>query len=255
MSLAVFSVACLLTNAIVSGLIGSRLLFRRRAARQLPELLIGTYCLAVAAIGYPLVSLAMLIPIRTVAVSTVIVGDCLLVFGCCCLLFFTARVFRGEDSWAPWFAALGSIVLGASGVATISAFVGSTTPAEFMDHARLPIAATDGVMSMVFAWTALEGMRFHRRMRKRLVLGLAEPIVTNRFLLWMHSGIVSFARSGVAAIYLARNVNFTSDPIAMSMISLSGLVNAVLLVLIFMPPAAYTSWVERSSRTPAAAAT
>jgi len=99
----------------------------------------------------------------------------------------------------------------------------------------------------------LEGMRYYRMMRKRMALDLADAVVTNRFLLWGFSGLTSLAWISVSAFFLAIGANLGTDPIPVTVTSAGGILNTVLMVLIFMPPAAYVRWVERSARSGALA--
>jgi hypothetical protein len=51
-----------------------------------------------------------------------------------------------------------------------------------------------------------------------------------------------------AALMLAAGENLARNPVNVSVTCAGGIANTVFLVLIFMPPAAYTRWVERSAR-------
>jgi hypothetical protein len=242
------SLICLVVYTIASGVVGMRLLQRARRSHGLPELLAGLSYVTAPALGYPLAIVSSQLPNRAVAVPMYVLGEVLLVFGCCCFLFFTMKVFRAGAAWAMSVAWLGTAVLVWSGIGIVSAFIGYTDTAEITAHARLPLAGMVAVLALSYVWTALEGLRYYRMMRKRMALGLAEAVVTNRFLLWTLSGLTSTAWISYSALLLAAGENLARNPINVSVTCAGGIANTVFLVLIFMPPAAYTRWVERSAR-------
>ena len=239
---------CLITYTLASGIVGVRLLLRARRSRGLPELLAGLSYVGAPALGYPLAVVASQLPNRAIAVPMYCLGEVLLVSGCCCFLFFTVTVFRPGVRWAASMAWLGSLVLVASGVGIVHAFVSYLNAADITAHARLPLSGMVAVLLLSYVWTALEGFRYYRMMRKRMALGLAEPVVTNRFLLWTLSGLTSVSWISYSAILLAAGENLARNPVNVSVTCAGGILNTVFLVLIFMPPAAYTRWIERSAR-------
>jgi len=242
------SLICLIVYTIASGVVGVRLLQRARRSRGLPELLAGTSYVTAPALGYPLAIVASQLPNRVIAVPMYVLGEALLLFGCCCFLFFTMKVFRPGAGWAMWTAWLGTAVLVWSGIGITHSFIAYDKAAEITAHARAPLSGMVAVLALSYVWTALEGLRYYRMMRKRMALGLAEAVVTNRFLLWTLSGLTSLAWISYAALMLAAGENLARNPVNVSVTCAGGIANTVFLVLIFMPPAAYTRWVERSAR-------
>ena len=246
---------CLVAYTLASCVVGVKLLLRAARSRGVPELLAGLCYLCAPGIGYPLQIVAMQLPDRSVAIAMNLIAEVLLVFGCSCFLFFTVTVFRPGVRWASWCAWLGTFGLTYAGAGTQRALMMYSDPAESMAHGRLPGAMFLLVLALVWGWTALEGLRYYRMMRKRMALGLAEPVVTNRFLLWGMNGLTSVAWVGVSIIMFARGVNLAMSPLAVTTTSAGGLANAIFLLLIFMPPAPYTRWIERSARSAALAVT
>jgi hypothetical protein len=245
---------CLVGYTIVSAIVGVRLILRSLESHGVPELLAGLSYVAAPALGYPMCIAAPMISNRAIAVPIYVTGEIFLVSGCCCFFFFTVKVFRPGAQWAIWSAALGSAVLIWSGVGITRAFLASSNPQEVAGMAKTPLAAMVLMLMLSYVWTALEGMRYYRMMRKRMALGLADAVVTNRFLLWGFSGLTSLAWISVSAFFLAIGANIGTDPIPVTVTSAGGIVNTVFLVLIFMPPATYTRWIERSARGGALAA-
>jgi hypothetical protein len=93
-------------------------------------------------------------------------------------LFFTALVFH--PTARAVHRAVGLLVLaGAAGVLAHGAGGGF---ARGFGGVAFWLMNLPGVVGVV--WLAVEAFRFHGRMRRRLILGLAEPVVANRFLLF-----------------------------------------------------------------------
>jgi hypothetical protein len=218
---------------------------RSYRSRGLPEFLMGCCYAASSGIGYPMTVTAAFLPSREAMLGAMVVGEVLIVFGCSCFLLFNAKVFRPHAAWSVPAAALGSLTLAAGGLAVVVAFFSTPDVVLAGDRARAGTAAILVALVGGQGWTAIEGLRHYGMMRRRLVLGLAEPIVTNRFLLWGLTGLVSVTWNGVVSSYLLAGVNINAHPVPVFAISFGGLVGAVCLVLIFMPPAWYARWLSR----------
>ena len=242
--MAELSLACLALYTATSLVVGTRLILRSRLSRGLPELLIGLTYAASSGVGYPLTVTATLMP-RDAMVGAMTIGEALIVLGCCCFLFFNAKVFRPNASWAVPMAALGSLVLAVCGAAVVGQFYATSDLALLTERTRSWTILFLLVLVAGQGWTALEGFRHYRMMRRRLALGLAEPLVTNRFLLWGISGMVSLTWNGVVNFYLLAGTNINTNPVTVFAVSFGGLLTAVCLVLTFMPPAWYVRWIER----------
>jgi hypothetical protein len=113
-------------------------------------------------------------------------------------------------------------------------------------------------------WMAVEAFRYRGLLKRRLRLGLADPLVANRFLLWgVWASIVAlmgasdplarvwyFAITGSATVWQPE-VGRGIVVVVMALTSALGLAAAASLFLTFFPTAAYRRWV--ASRDPAAA--
>ena len=248
--MASISLMGLVVYTLASGIVGARLLLRASRSHGMPELLAGLSYVCAPALGYPLAIVSSQLSNRALATPMYLVGETSLVFGCCCFLFFTVKVFRPQASWALTLAGIGSAILVWSGVGIVRSWLDYTDPVEITAHARTPLAFMVAVLALSYVWTALEGFRYYRMMRKRMALGMADAVVTNRFLLWTLSGLTSMAWISFTAIMLALGYNLARTPVNVAVTCAGGLANTVFLFLIFMPPAAYTRWVHRSARAP-----
>jgi hypothetical protein len=252
---AALSLVCLALYTLTSLVVGTRLILRSRHSGRLPELLMGLTYVASSGIGYPLAVASTFFTSRPALLAAVVVGEVLIVIGCSTFLFFNAVVFRPNAVWSMPAAALGSLVLAAGAAAVIAAYFSTSDAVLVAERSRAGTAAMLFALGAGHAWTAVEGLRHYRMMRKRLALGLADPVVANRFLLWGLTGLVSVAWNGVASSYVLAGANVGADPVPVLAISVGGLASAIMLVLIFMAPAWYVRWLgrERPSRALATA--
>lgn len=230
--------------------VGVRIVLRARIDRSLPELAIGAALIAFAGVSQPLsvlrVALAGQIPIgASVALQLVATGAS--AFTVVALYVFTWRVFRPESRWAALLFAGGSALglWAGAGMAAISFYDAAVSP-ELVGRWIGLSALSYGIC---FGWAAVESLTYHALLRRRLRLGLADPLVVNRFLLWGGSCAFGFAIDGILMVMAARGVDFNVDRTARLLVSASGLTNAVAWFLGFTPPAWYVRWVGGGARS------
>lgn len=90
-----------------------------------------------------------------------------------------------------------------------------------------------------YAWTCAEAFRYHAALRRRLVLGLADPVVADRIRLWAWA---SLAICVGFAVFLAGRLltgNAAGSPWVVGTTSLIALASSVAMTLAFFPPPAY----------------
>jgi len=249
------SLACLVLYTATSLVVSVRLILRSRRSRGVPELLMGLTFLAAPGTGYPLAVLAPAMPSRELTIAAIVIGEALIVFGCSCFLLFNAKVFRPSASWPTAAACVGIAALVVGGTGVVLAYLSTPDLALVGERSRGAMALLLFTLGLGYAWTATEGTRYHACWRRRLALGLAEPMVANRFLLWAVAGVVSTVWNSIGAYYLLAGANVMTHPVPLLATSLGGLVSAVLQILIFMPPGWYARWVgrERGARALATA--
>ncbi|MBW2713073.1 MAG: hypothetical protein JRC77_04915, partial [Deltaproteobacteria bacterium] len=96
-------------------------------------------------------------------------------------------------------------------------------------------------------WATIEAFIYYRQLRKRLRLGLADPVIVNRIFLWGCGA--SFATLIVSGGFVLAYVDST-HPLAQAQgfnIGFSGLMAATAYFLAFFPPKAYTRWIQSRS--------
>jgi hypothetical protein len=222
--------------------VGLRLLRLRRQGGGAPELLLGGMLLLSVGVGYPLLIAADRAGPETV--RPLFVASTLAVNAGFALLFaFTWRVFRPEERWARALAGAGVLALLANAAwRCFDAF----TLAEIRIASEVVGQSLLQTTPVLFGylWTAWESLRYHGLMRRRVRLGLADPVVCERFLLWGVMALCVAAGVLVNSVALALRTPILESPAILLASSLTGLAQALLLVLAFHPPRAYLAWVR-----------
>jgi hypothetical protein len=91
-------------------------------------------------------------------------------------------------------------------------------------------------------------------MRRRRRLGLSDPVVTNRFLLWGMFGGVSLATSLLHYVYFAAGISPAQSNVVPMWTALSCLFTGTSMFLCFSPPRAYREFlIRRAEALPSAA--
>ncbi len=174
--------------------------------------------------------------------------------GNACIYVFTWCVFRPDSRWARLLARGGIAVMlgGLVGVAITESFKPRDVNGLWY---WISFSARTGVM----LWLAIESFRYWGLMRRRLRLGLADPVLTNRFLLWgVWAGTVFLMGQAdpVARVWYALKVGTSTGgpmnpemarPIVAALVSATsilGIIVALMLLLTFFPTAGYRRWLE-----------
>lgn len=237
-SFQVGDLAMLISVALMG--LGVRLVRIAWRGRSAPEALIAVYLL----LAPPATSLLMRIPrfdpayrdgLQTVAFFSM----SLAALG---LAAFAWRVFRPHQAWAKGLVALSGLYCLGMGVAVGG---GSTT----VDQETRSVAPRI-VLLLTYIWLFVECVLQRRRIVRRLRLGLADPVVANRFLLFaIWSGVLA-ALPG-ATLVMARLVNPGLDdtgPFFAAVVRITGFAIYATIWLSFLPPRAYTRWIRRRHR-------
>jgi hypothetical protein len=213
-----------------------------RRTRGLPELLLGLYLSGATVLGYPLVVAMTQIP-ASKAWGLHVGAQAVMGLGFACLLLFTLRVFRPDTLWARVVVGLCLLTLATAGFVYFREVTGESPrpPSELLGVNML----TTGPIAVAYFWATFESLSYHRRLRLRLRLGLAEAVVVNRLLLW---GVMTLAAGMAVVINLVAMLSgvFMSAPIVLVSSGL-GIVHACCLFLAFHPPHWYRAWLSRQT--------
>lgn len=235
-----------LLSTLVGTWVGVTLLGIARRTGKTPELLVGLSLFFYAALaqGSMVVSrltgtdadlgLRMsLIVFRTLAYYGTLVG----------FAAFAWKVFGADSRWRAslfWAIALVGGIM--ASFATHAAWLRLSQDVASPVWQRL---GTTPPFIVVFAWMSAESLRYYAQMRRRIGLGLADPVVANRFLLWgagtgLSSPIVFF----LLYLTLTRDQLLGGDVLASSVVMLAGFINTTVWWLTFVPPETYLRWVR-----------
>jgi len=232
---------------VVGTLVGVRMLLLARRTRDVPELLLGAGLTSLTFVTIPAIGLSLGARVGSTAFQTTLFGVGLVpVAGfAMCLYAFTARVFRPDAAWARASIWAAGILSGVGIAGTISA--------------RVSAWEVDGVVGahwtawlvapflLAMAWTGIESLLYASRLRRRLALGLADPVVCNRFLLWAIGNLTAVAGTVLIPISLALGWRVVSHPVPMLGIAIAGLALSASWSLAFMPPVGYLRWIRERS--------
>lgn len=167
------------------------------------------------------------------------------IVGLMATLHFTRSVFRPKAGWATALACTATAMMwtGWVGYGLAGGFARGRFEGSWL---WLMLAG----MLLTNLWVALEPLHYWTRMRRRLRLGLADPIVTDRLLLW---GCGSLARVvmvlvGPLSAALMRvapeSALYTISSSVLVLASACGLLTSVAYWLAFHPSTGYARWTE-----------
>ena len=235
-----FAALALPLMIVLGTVVGVRIVVRARADHSLPELSVGLALIAFCAVTQPLSLARVALEGRLSADAYAmlqVIPSVSAAFAGICLYLFTWRVFRPHAPWAALLFAGGSAL-------ALWAAAGTTTLAFYQSEFQTNltgrwIAVSALSFAVCFAWASCESLLYWARLRRRLRLGLAEPLLVNRFLLWGIACLFSFAIDIVLTGYAWTGIDFNKDETVRVLVSVSSLVQAVAWYLGFTPPAWY----------------
>lgn len=242
-------VATLLFIAASFG-IGLRLLGMAARTRGLPELTLGLALFLIVGVGYPvtLAGRALLLGEGPELTGRLLLplGAVLMNVGWAAVWLFTWRVFRPEAGWARMVAsgAIAGLLL-LAGVSVSRAL--TVASPEALVRPNPASTATLLVALASYVWTAAESFRYWALLRRRRSLGLADPVVANRFLLWGLVASFSFLSLVGPTIAAIAGVDTTEDPVVRLTTAVAGMVCSTALLLAFTPPRAYLRWLRAAA--------
>lgn len=222
---------------LASIVIGTRILVMGLRSRDLPELAIGCGLLLAAGLGYPMMMVAQLatgLP-EGVRIGLLVAHMLCNIVGLGGLAYFTFRVFRPEAAWARvlW------ISLPATELLSAAAQLLGPGPMAFIERMSGPWNINTYVGMVVLCWAGFESMKHYSMARRRVRIGLAEPIVANRMGLWGVSMLSAATISILSVTLQAMGVIVMGSLTGALITGPLGLVTATAIYLAFMPPGWY----------------
>lgn len=240
-----------LAFAVASSVVGVRLLLLWRRTRELPELLIGLGVLGIGPVGFGFLTVGELCVAGAPGLARVLIGTGLAAMsvGSGAKYVFNWRVYHPQSGLLRAFVGAACALLAVCLVWEWQA-TGFRTLVRPGPSYFLRISLQVGCL----LWGSCEALNYWGRMRRRLRLGLADPVVANRFFLWGFGAGAAGVGSAVGGL-----VQWWTDlppvelPWVMLSSSLHGLAAAVAMWLAFVPNAWYTRMIRARAERRAAA--
>ena len=241
----IFAGVCLLGSCVAGLALGTGLLRAWRRTREVPELSIGITSLTLAASGAMLLANAR-VPVEeqgALRLTVTMVSLLLLATSSIALGVGFWRIFRPQTRWAAWLCASASLALLAWWVLAVVQG-GSGLRGE---GGLRPLLYNAGRLA-IHVWGAWECFRYHAMLKRRVAIGLADPLTAHRFWLWGLStaGVVGSIGVGIYAPYVL-GVNVLVWPPGLFALGALGLFSAVSVWCAFLPPAFYRRLVQARS--------
>jgi hypothetical protein len=248
-----FGILALATMAASGVIVGFRLLALGRRTGELPERLLGLGLVGVAVLGGPLAFVG-----RLPSLVATPIGDGLFAMGLAATqtgiaLFgvFTWLVFRQGSLWATLLLVWLAGALGIEWLGLLHASAGGSTLEEILPHTRPWGVAIVATLALSFAWSGAEAWACRRRLGRQLALGLGDPVVANRMLLWAAGALATVLMCGAIASCMLAGLAPLRHPLPLAAIALSSLCASACWLLAFLPPASYLAALRRRSVSPA----
>jgi hypothetical protein len=239
------AIAIVVIYAVFTGITGVRLLMLAFKTRGLPEATLGFSYIVGGMLGWAAVLVGGGIVDRAPLLGHILNGAGLLGFstGTLSMGLFCWRVFAPESSLARGFFFVLALTLLLDWVHNI-VFLG------------VPFPPTDSfwywpgmlARTAILGWRPLSALPYYGRLKKRLALGLADPVATNRVFLWGFGGGLLFL-SGIFTVVVTLAGLWTTParaPIAILTVLL-GVSDSLLSWLAFVPPKRYLAWIKARS--------
>jgi hypothetical protein len=244
-----FALVSVAIYCFVSLVLGVRLLRMARRTGELPELIVGLAFLVGGMLGYPFnVAAGFLLAAAEPEAARLSygVGQLGLASGAFLVLVAWWRIF------APDSPAARAVVIG-WGLVMIAALgyaLTITGPVAGERLTKLPYLALLALQTGCYALMGYASLTHADRLERRSALGMADPVVANRLLLWGLSNAAtttSYVYSIAAGVILVSGLSNIYQP---GIVAALGLASACCISLGFLPPQAY---VERIRARAAAA--
>ena len=228
--------------------VGVRMLALARRTRGLPELFLGTSLFVGGTLGAGLEAAAYsLVDTRgpEAVGPLLIIGKSIALTGFLGQALFVWYVFRRDALWAK-------VLVGGILVPPTFAIL------AFLDHGTWQSGNMPTWICLVeffgrvsgSVWMLTESLLYWHKLRLRARLGLADPVVLNRFLLWSMAGVcgVLMLATSLPPV-LVEESDSTLMALDLVVFALMGCATSALYWLTFLPPAGYLRWVRGEARS------
>ena len=230
-----------LISALLYLYAGLRLLRLASRSGEMPERLLGSMFVVTGA-AFLLYDAPIILASESLWTPLTLAGRIAYMPAPVMLALFTRRVFRREGFCARWIPC-GSAVLEIVGVG------GSVWSGDLEGYAvDSPwFWAEWAGYTIPCVWASSEAFLQYRSARRRVALGLCDPLVCNRFLLWGWFGATQFLGwVGIVPQYFQYQREGVFTPTWDVLLSAGEIISLALIGLIFFSPRVYQRWIERA---------
>jgi hypothetical protein len=228
-----------LLAGIVYLIVGVRLLRLGQRTREAPERLLGVTFLAMG-VSSVLYVLPVFSAFESLWTPLTFAGRVGFLPAAVMLALFTRLVFRPDARWGAWLV-WGSAILLITGVGG-SAWGGDWE--GFSISNRWFWLEWVG-FTLPFGWACSEAFVQYRRARRRLDLGLCDPLVCNRYLLWaLFGALQTFSCLVLLPQYSEYETTSQFTATWDALYGASIIASLVMIWLVFFPPAFYRRWIN-----------
>jgi hypothetical protein len=236
----------ILAFIVVSAALGLRLLLLARTTRQAPELCMGASLVLIGGLGYPLAMLTASPAIQQTSWASWTFAACSWSVhgGVYATYLFVYLVFRRDRPLVRTTVGCVGALLVTTALWQAKVAFSDLSAEETMKANLIPSTGLLTLAVLAYLWSAVESLRYWRLMKRRVALGLADPVTTHRFLLWGLAGaamVFSACANLLASIFSPLSV---LHPAVLLVTSVCGFTNTAALILTFVPPARFVAWVR-----------
>lgn len=232
---------------LVAGIVGIRLLWLSHKTGGVPERLMGAGLFILLVIYLPMMAVSGMgrLAVGELKLGLLAFATVLLWGSFTSLVAFTWKAFRPNAAWATMLTMTLSASVAAAGGALIATLMMAPPEASSFEAGKFWTGLIRIPMLINFVWTGAEGMIAYRMARRRLAIGLGDPIVANRFLLWSIVGVVQVVTQGTGYWLHLMGIGLMASPVGLFVAAVGAMAGSVLMVLAFVPPSAYLRFIER----------
>ena len=209
---------------VILGSVGIHLMRLWRRTGELPEMALG-FGLVIVAMSMPLTAAgrAPAIAMNMAGRVSFSLGLIAIWVGITFMVFFTFWVFRRGSTWGVAGMVALSLALAAAVLyMSVQNFAGDSVQA-IKATMRPGTLTLMGVILLVFAWGGAESFRCFDLHRRRAALGLGDPVLANRFLLWGVASVTGSLLLIVVAGCVVAGMTIVREPIPLAAIAASDL--------------------------------
>lgn len=246
--IAVVAIAMLLFVGTCSA-VGVRLLWLAKSGGGRPALLCGNGFCLISILGFPLGVLSGqgIAPVGEVLLPLTVVSLLANLLGISSFYIFNVSVFRPNALWAHTLAGAAIACMGMACVANVAALALAPDTASSFEVTAGWSATFNAMCILCFGWMSCEGFTEWWKSRRRLALGLSDPVVSNRLLMW---GVFGASTTSLCAVLLAVTLTgqpTVSSPLAQTAQAFFGIASSGAATLAFFPPPAYLAKLRRAA--------